>query len=152
VIRNAGGRSTDDAVRSLLISSWLLGTREFLVIHHTDCGMAKFTDDAVAEIIAERSGEEVSDLDFLHVPRPGSERPGRRRPDPLAQPDPGGRDDLWPRVRRQDRDAAGGGSGRVADREGRPLLTQPWGPRRANAARALREMFLPVRIWEGTPA
>jgi carbonic anhydrase len=65
VIRNAGGRATDDAVRSLLISSWLLGTREFLVIHHTDCGMAKFTDDAVAEIIAERSGEDVSDLDFF---------------------------------------------------------------------------------------
>jgi carbonic anhydrase len=65
VIRNAGGRATDDAVRSLLISSWLLGTREFLVIHHTDCGMAKFTDDAVVEIIAERSGEDVSDLEFL---------------------------------------------------------------------------------------
>ena len=65
VIRNAGGRATDDAVRSLLISSWLLGTREFLVIHHTDCGMEKFTDDAVAEIIAERSGEDVSDVEFL---------------------------------------------------------------------------------------
>ena len=65
VIRNAGGRATDDAVRSLLISSWLLGTREFLVIHHTDCGMAKFTDDAVAEVIAERSGEDVSDVDFF---------------------------------------------------------------------------------------
>ena len=65
VIRNAGGRATDDAVRSLLISSWLLGTREFLVIHHTDCGMEKFTDDAMAEIIAERSGEDVSDVDFL---------------------------------------------------------------------------------------
>ena len=65
LIRNAGGRATDDALRSLLISSWLLGTREFLVIHHTDCGMAKFTDDAVAEIIAERSGEEASELDFL---------------------------------------------------------------------------------------
>ena len=56
VIRNAGGRATDDAVRSLLISSWLLGTREFLVIHHTDCGMrsakaGEFTDEAVAEII-----------------------------------------------------------------------------------------------------
>jgi carbonic anhydrase len=65
VIRNAGGRASDDAVRSLLISSWLLGTREFLVIHHTDCGMEKFTDDAVAEIIAERSGEDVSDVEFL---------------------------------------------------------------------------------------
>lgn len=65
VIRNAGGRATDDAVRSLLISSWLLGTREFLVIHHTDCGMSMFTDEAMAEIIAERSGEDVSELDFL---------------------------------------------------------------------------------------
>ena len=65
VIRNAGGRATDDAVRSLLISSWLLGTREFLVIHHTDCGMAKFTDQAVAEFIAARCGEDVSELDFL---------------------------------------------------------------------------------------
>ena len=64
-IGDAGGRATDDAVRSLLISSWLLGTREFLVIHHTDCGMAKFTDDAVAEVIAERSGEDVSDVDFF---------------------------------------------------------------------------------------
>ena len=65
VIRNAGGRASDDAVRSLLISSWLLGTREFLVIHHTDCGMAKFTDETVAEIIAERCGQDVSELDFL---------------------------------------------------------------------------------------
>jgi carbonic anhydrase len=60
-----GGRATDDAVRSLLISSWLLGTREFLVIHHTDCGMEKSTDEAMAEIIAERCGEDVSELDFL---------------------------------------------------------------------------------------
>jgi len=65
VLRNAGARASDDAIRSLLISSWLLGTREFLVIHHTDCGMAKFTDEAVAEIIAERSGVDVSELDFL---------------------------------------------------------------------------------------
>jgi len=65
VIRNAGGRATDDAVRSLLISSWLLGTREFLVIHHTDCGMEKFTDKSMAEIIGERCGQDVSELDFL---------------------------------------------------------------------------------------
>ena len=102
VIRNAGGRATDDAVRSLLISSWLLGTREFLVIHHTDCGMAKFTDEAVAEIIAERSGEDVSELDFLTF-RDLEERPGRRRPDPLAQPDPGRRHGFGARVRRPTR-------------------------------------------------
>jgi carbonic anhydrase len=47
VIRNAGGAITDDAIRSLLISQRLLGTREIILIHHTDCGMLTFTDDAV---------------------------------------------------------------------------------------------------------
>ncbi len=47
VIRNAGGVVTDDAIRSLLISQRLLGTREIILIHHTDCGMLTFTDDAV---------------------------------------------------------------------------------------------------------
>jgi carbonic anhydrase len=45
VIRNAGGVVTDDAIRSLTISQRLLGTREILLIHHTDCGMMTFTDD-----------------------------------------------------------------------------------------------------------
>ena len=45
VIRNAGGRASDDALRSLVISYKLLGTGEFFVIHHTDCGMLFFTDD-----------------------------------------------------------------------------------------------------------
>ncbi|MET0224550.1 MAG: carbonic anhydrase [Terrimicrobium sp.] len=44
VIRNAGGRASDDAIRSLVISYKLLGTKEWFVIHHTDCGMALFTD------------------------------------------------------------------------------------------------------------
>jgi carbonic anhydrase len=48
-----------------LISSWLLGTREFLGIHHTDCGMAKFTDDAVRRSSRSGRGDDVSDLDFL---------------------------------------------------------------------------------------
>ncbi len=65
VIRNAGGRASDDAIRSLLISSWLLGTREYLVIHHTDCGMAKFTDDVLAGMIEEATGLDVSDQEFL---------------------------------------------------------------------------------------
>src|SRR5207302_4152111 len=43
VIRNAGGRASDDAIRSLVISYKLLGTREWFVIHHTDCGMETFT-------------------------------------------------------------------------------------------------------------
>ncbi|HEX6856053.1 MAG TPA: carbonic anhydrase [Streptosporangiaceae bacterium] len=45
VIRNAGGAVTDDGIRSLAISQRLLGTREIILIHHTDCGMLTFTDD-----------------------------------------------------------------------------------------------------------
>ena len=47
VIRNAGGRASDDAIRSLVISYKLLGTREWFVIHHTDCGMEFFTDEVM---------------------------------------------------------------------------------------------------------
>jgi carbonic anhydrase len=47
VIRNAGGVVTDDVIRSLAISQHLLGTREVLLVHHTDCGMLTFTDDQV---------------------------------------------------------------------------------------------------------
>lgn len=47
VIRNAGGAVSDDVIRSLLISQRLLGTREVMVIHHTNCGMQSFTDDAM---------------------------------------------------------------------------------------------------------
>ena len=52
VVRNAGGRATDDAIRSLVISHKLLGTREWFVIHHTDCGMAYFTDQQMADLLA----------------------------------------------------------------------------------------------------
>jgi len=51
VIRNAGGRATDDAIRSLVISYKLLGTREWFVIHHSDCGMALFTDDIISDLL-----------------------------------------------------------------------------------------------------
>jgi carbonic anhydrase len=51
VIRNAGGRASDDAIRSLVISYKLLGTREFFVIHHTDCGMEFFTNDVISELL-----------------------------------------------------------------------------------------------------
>jgi carbonic anhydrase len=51
VIRNAGGRASDDAIRSLVISYKLLGTREWFVIHHTDCGMQLFTDDIMAGLL-----------------------------------------------------------------------------------------------------
>ncbi len=51
VFRNAGGAVTDDAIRSLLISQRLLGTREIILVHHTDCGMLTFTDDQVKKQI-----------------------------------------------------------------------------------------------------
>ncbi len=56
VIRNAGGVVTDDAIRSLTISQRLLGTNEIILIHHTDCGMLTFNDDAVKKQIEEDTG------------------------------------------------------------------------------------------------
>jgi len=52
VIRNAGGRASEDAIRSLVISYKLLGTREWLVIHHSDCGMQLFDDAVMSELLA----------------------------------------------------------------------------------------------------
>jgi carbonic anhydrase len=70
VIRNAGGVATDDAIRSLAISQRLLGTREIVLIHHTDCGMLTFTDDEFKASIQQETGlkptwaaESFSDLD-----------------------------------------------------------------------------------------
>jgi carbonic anhydrase len=70
IIRNAGGVVTDDAIRSLLISQRLLGTREVILIHHTDCGMLTFTDDAVKAQVQADTGvrpafalEAFADLD-----------------------------------------------------------------------------------------
>src|SRR5215207_4187146 len=51
VVRNAGGRASDDAIRSLVISYKLLGTREWFIIHHTDCGMETFTDDVIRGLL-----------------------------------------------------------------------------------------------------
>ena len=52
VIRNAGGRASDDAIRSLVISYKLLGTREWFVIHHSNCGMELFTDQIIRDLLA----------------------------------------------------------------------------------------------------
>jgi carbonic anhydrase len=52
VIRNAGGRASDDAIRSLVISYKLLGTKEWFVIHHTDCGMEFFSDEIMRGLLA----------------------------------------------------------------------------------------------------
>jgi carbonic anhydrase len=53
VIRNAGGRASDDAIRSLVISHKLLGTKEWFVVHHTDCGMETFTDEIMRGLLRE---------------------------------------------------------------------------------------------------
>jgi carbonic anhydrase len=70
ILRNAGGVITDDAIRSLAISQRRLGTREVMLIHHTDCGMAKITDDGFREELREETGtapsfaiESFSDVD-----------------------------------------------------------------------------------------
>ena len=70
VIRNAGGVVTDDEIRSLAISQRLLGTREIILIHHTDCGMLTFTDDEFRQAIEAETGvkptwaaEAFTDLD-----------------------------------------------------------------------------------------
>jgi carbonic anhydrase len=70
VIRNAGGVVTEDEVRSLAISQRLLGTREIILIHHTDCGMLTFTDDEFKRSVLEETGikpawsaEAFADLD-----------------------------------------------------------------------------------------
>lgn len=52
VIRNAGGRASDDAIRSLVISYKLLGTKEWFVVHHTDCGMELFTNEIMNNLLA----------------------------------------------------------------------------------------------------
>jgi carbonic anhydrase len=64
MIRNAGGRASEDAIRSLIISNKLLGTREYLVIHHTDCGMLTFSNDDLRGKLADE-GTDASHIDFL---------------------------------------------------------------------------------------
>jgi carbonic anhydrase len=68
MIRNAGGRASDDAIRSLVISSTLLGTDEFAVMHHTDCGMLTFTNDDLRKKLADERGVDASNVDFLPFP------------------------------------------------------------------------------------
>jgi carbonic anhydrase len=64
VIRNAGGRA-QDAIRSLVISQRLLGTREIVVLHHTDCGMLTFSNEQLAAKVQAELGADVAGQDFL---------------------------------------------------------------------------------------
>lgn len=64
IIRNAGGRVTDDTIRSLVISQRLLGTNEVVVIHHTDCGMVTFSNEDLAAKIKAELGVDASGYEF----------------------------------------------------------------------------------------
>lgn len=75
VIRNAGGRASDDAIRSLVISYKLLGTREWFVIHHTNCGMELFTDEVMGGLLEKSLKTATLDADMRWKdvgPGPGS--------------------------------------------------------------------------------
>src|SRR5438874_5420028 len=65
VIRNAGGLVTDDALRSLVISHWLLGTQEAFVIAHSDCGMLTFTNEVLRTRLQEEADADAGEIDFL---------------------------------------------------------------------------------------
>jgi carbonic anhydrase len=78
VIRNAGGRASDDAIRSLVISHKLLGTLEWFVIHHTNCGMELFTNEVMGELLAgslKTAG--LSDAGWKNADKSGGSPEGR---------------------------------------------------------------------------
>src|SRR6201994_2017423 len=79
VIRNAGGVVTDDEIRSLAISQRLLGTREIILIHHTDCGMLTFTDDGFKQQIQQETGIKPSWSAEAFQARDGDVRQSIRR-------------------------------------------------------------------------
>jgi carbonic anhydrase len=68
IIRNAGGIATDDAIRSLIISHELLGTQEFVIMNHTDCGMLKFTDKDLQKDLRQKYKSDASEIKFYSFP------------------------------------------------------------------------------------
>jgi carbonic anhydrase len=91
VLRNAGGRVSDDAIRSIVISQQLLGTRHVVVIHHTRCGLLNVTNDELRQKIAGTLGTSVAGMDFLplgpDVVESVREDVRRLRQHPLLAPD-----------------------------------------------------------------
>lgn len=71
VIRNAGGRASDDAIRSLVISYKLLGTKEWFVIHHSDCGMQLFDDEIISDLLDQSLETATIDNKGWHDPGHG---------------------------------------------------------------------------------
>ncbi|MGT2911468.1 beta-class carbonic anhydrase [Streptococcus cameli] len=64
IIRNAGGRVTEDIIRSLVVSEQLLGTKEVIVMHHTDCGLHQKTNEELSEQLCPILGKKVQEMDF----------------------------------------------------------------------------------------
>ena len=67
IIRNAGGIVTEDALRSLLISHYLLGTNEFMIVNHTECGMQSFKDEELREQLEQKTGTAVVGPDHFYA-------------------------------------------------------------------------------------
>lgn len=67
MIRNAGGRASDDAVRSLVVATRLRGVRNLLVVHHTDCALLTFTNEEMHRRLAEETGDDTAGFDFLPI-------------------------------------------------------------------------------------
>ena len=82
VIRNAGGRASDDAIRSLVISYKLLGTREWFVVHHSNCGMEFFTDEHMGDLLS-------SSLETAELGPEGSATSAAARAPPRGATSPG---------------------------------------------------------------
>lgn len=77
IMRNAGGRASDDAIRSLVLSHKLMGTNEWFVIHHTQCGLLSITNDQVRALLAESLDTAVADADgWRNVTSGGGSRAG----------------------------------------------------------------------------
>lgn len=102
VIRNAGGRASDDAIRSLIISYKLLGTKEWFVIHLTDCGMETFTDEVMRSLLKQS-------LDTAKLEADGWHDVGRGRGSTEGDSSTGG----LSRVRRKASPVTSGVSGRI---------------------------------------
>lgn len=67
ILRNAGGRVTEDALRSLVVSQRMLGTRDVIIIHHTDCGLDGTTNESIRSHVAAETGIDVNDIDFRPI-------------------------------------------------------------------------------------
>ena len=70
ILRNAGGRVTDDVLRSLLVSTHLLEVRAIAVVHHTECGMTRYADTEIREAVREGSGTDPGNLEFYAIADP----------------------------------------------------------------------------------